>query len=120
MTKLDCISIPANIGNITGPHGPSNYSDAREYCEQQGLKLLTIDSLEEENYVAGTLNPGFEYVTFPHFVAHMEQFSRPLVPVISNFLLKIPTKTMILFLIPQTKCITFNNTTDGTCRFICK
>ena len=50
------------LGKITGPYGPSTWYQANDTCEQQGLKLLTIDSQEEENYVNGTLNPGFEYV----------------------------------------------------------
>ena len=32
-----------------------------DICEEQGLKLLTIDLQQEENYVAGTLNPGSWY-----------------------------------------------------------
>ena len=48
--------------NITGPFGALTWSKANDKCEQQGLKLLTIDSQEEENYVAGSINPNFEYV----------------------------------------------------------
>ena len=54
--------ISANMGDITGPLGPSTWYDARDTCEQQGLKLLTIDSQEEENYVNGTLNLDDRYV----------------------------------------------------------
>ena len=45
---------------ITGSYGPSTWYQANDTCEQQGLKLLTIDSQQEENYVAGTLNPPLE------------------------------------------------------------
>ena len=41
---------------------PSTWSQANDICEQQGLKLLTIDSQQKEDYVAGNLNPGFGYV----------------------------------------------------------
>ena len=52
------------MGAITGPlgsatlgaYGPSTWYEANDTCEQQGLKLLTIDSPEEENYVARTIN----------------------------------------------------------------
>ena len=48
--------ISAHRGNITGPFSDLTWTQARDYCEQQGLKLLTIDSQEEED-VAGTINP---------------------------------------------------------------
>ena len=47
------------MGNITGPFGPSTWYEANDTCEQKGLKLFTIDSQQEENYVAGTVNPSF-------------------------------------------------------------
>ena len=50
------------MGKITGPYGPSTWYEANDICEQQGLKLLTIDSQEEENYVAGSINSTFKYV----------------------------------------------------------
>ena len=50
------------MGKITGPYGPSTWYEANDTCEQQGLKLLTIDSREEEIFFAGTLNPAFWYV----------------------------------------------------------
>ena len=49
--------ISAHRGNITGPFSDLSWTQARDYCEQQGLKLLTIDSQEEEDYVSGTINP---------------------------------------------------------------
>ena len=45
---------------IAGSYGPSTWYQANDTYEQQGLKLLTIDSQQEENYVAGTLNPPLE------------------------------------------------------------
>ena len=48
--------ISAHRGNITGPFSDLTWIQARDYCEQQGLKLLTIDSQEEEDYVAWTIN----------------------------------------------------------------
>ena len=50
----------------------------------------------------------------------MEQFPDLPVTIIYNFELKIRSKTMILFLILKTKILTFNNTTEATCRFIIK
>ena len=51
-----------STGNITGPFGPSLWYEANDICEQQGSKLLTTDSQEEENYVAGSINPTSQYV----------------------------------------------------------
>ena len=50
------------MGKITGPYGPSTWYEANDTCEQQGLKLLTIDSQQEENYVAGSINSTSKYV----------------------------------------------------------
>ena len=48
------------MGRVTGPYGPSNWTTAKADCESKGLRLMTIDSQEEENYVNNTLQPNFE------------------------------------------------------------
>ena len=53
-----CIfSILGVMGRVTGPHGPSDWETAKAACESKGLKLMTIDSQEEENYVNDVLQP---------------------------------------------------------------
>ena len=48
---------------MTGPHGPSDWETAKAACESKGLRLLTIDSLEEDDYFRNVVQPTeYEYV----------------------------------------------------------
>ena len=44
-----------------GIFSPVTWNDANAHCEDLGLKILTIDSQEEEDYVVGTINPTDKY-----------------------------------------------------------
>ena len=46
------------MGKLFGPFGPSNWQSAKSTCEGQGLKLLTIDSQEEEDSFTVVADPG--------------------------------------------------------------
>ena len=54
--------IAAFMGNTTGPYGPANFQTAKVACDDLGQKLLTIDSQEEEDYIAQNFDLNSKHV----------------------------------------------------------
>ena len=60
------LGFSAFMGQITGPYNETVWALAKANCEARGQRLMTIDSLEEDDYVTNTLDPDFTYDTI-HF-----------------------------------------------------
>ena len=54
--------IAVHVGSYSEEMGPANWTRANTTCSDVGMRLLTIDSPEEELRVVGNISPPNEYV----------------------------------------------------------
>ena len=60
--RFECFQITDYIGPYSEKLGPSNWTAASTTCTNLGMRLMTIDSREEESRVVQNLSVTNEYV----------------------------------------------------------